>query len=384
MANNSKLRIAVLGLRGIPNVQGGVETHCEALYPRLAANGYNITLFARKGYVPSKDYLFKDVHVVPLWTFRKKNLEAILHTLYGIFYVVFHKKSYDLLHVHGIGPSLLIPIARLFGIPVVMTHHGPDYDRKKWGAFARKILRVSEVSAVRFATEIITVSKHIRSYLKKRFNRESTYIPNGVNLPDILPPAGYLEKYDLTSRRYILAVGRLVPEKGFHDLLEAYKNLETDCKLVIVGDADHEDKYSRTLKEQSKTDNRIIMTGFIKGKELQEIFSNAGLFVLPSYHEGLPIVLLEAMSYNLRILVSDIPANQELAEPDETFPVGDIAALRSKLQYVLQHGFSSQERERVRREFNWDTIAANTEMVYWRATTKRQQTEVRPFADSAK
>lgn len=361
-----------------------METHCEALYPRLASKGHKVTLFARKGYVPDRPYTFNGVEVVPLWAVRRKSLEAILHSLYGVLYIALHRKSFDLLHVHAIGPSLVILLARLFGIPVVMTHHGPDYDRAKWGPFAKKMLKLGEAAAARFATEIIAVSQHIRDLMKQNFNREVTYIPNGVDLPDIVPPGEFLEKHRLRSRKYILAVGRFVPEKGFHDLLEAYKNLETDCKLVIVGDADHEDKYSRTLKEQSKTDNRIIMTGFIKGKELQEIFSNAGLFVLPSYHEGLPIVLLEAMSYNLQILVSDIPANQELAEPDETFPVGDIAALRSKFQYVLQHGFSSQERERIQREFNWDIIAANTEMVYWKATTKRKQTEVRPFADSAK
>jgi len=366
--DHRRLRIAVLGLRGIPEVQGGVETHCQALYPRLAAKGHEVTLFARKGYVPKQPYDYRGVKVIPLWTPRKKSLEAIVHTLLGILNIAFHRTSYDLLHIHAIGPSLVIPIARLFGIPVVMTHHGPDYDRKKWGGFAKKMLRLGEANAARFATEIITVSRHIRSLLKTNFNRAATYIPNGVDLPDILPPGDALIKHGLESRKYILTVGRLVPEKGFHDLLEAYRRIDTDWNLVIAGDADHEDDYSRNLKERAAGIPGVVMTGFIKGKTLQELFSNAGLFVLPSYHEGLPIVMLEAMSYSLPILASDIPANRELAGPEETFRVGDIPDLKERIEERIAQEFApSAGRERIRKEFNWDRIADATEQVYLRA-----------------
>lgn len=376
MTNKQRLRIAVLGLRGIPEVQGGVETHCQALYPRLAAKGHKVTLFARKGYVDPAPYRYRDVQVIPLWTPRKKSLEAIVHTLHGILHVAFHRRSYDLLHIHAIGPSLVIPIARLFGIPVVMTHHGPDYDRKKWGVFAKKMLRLGEANAAKFATEIITVSRHIRNLLKTNFQREATYIPNGVDLPEILPPGEILRKYNLEPRKYILAVGRLVPEKGFHDLLEAHRGLNTDWNLVIAGDADHEDDYSRNLKDRAAGTPGVVMTGFIKGETLQELFSNAGLFVLPSYHEGLPIVLLEAMSYSLPILSSDIPANRELAGPDETFRVGDIPDLQEKLRERIAKVFvPSAGRERIREEFSWDRIADETEAVFCHAleVIKRDQ-----------
>jgi len=367
VANNCKLRIAVLGVRGIPNVQGGVETHCEALYPRLAAKGHDITLFARKGYVPEEPYRYRGVQVVPLWSVRKKSLEAILHTLYGIFYIALRRKSFDLLHIHAIGPSLVIPLARSLGIPVVMTHHGPDYDRKKWGPFGKKVLRFGEVCSAKFATEIIAVSRHIRKLLITNFNRDATYIPNGVDLPDILPPGQFLRKYNLQPRKYFLAVGRLVPEKGFHDLLAAFSGINTDWKLVIAGGADHEDDYSRGIKRDAAKNGQVVMTGFIKGEELQEIFSNAGLFVLPSYHEGLPIVLLEALSYDLPILASDIPANQELVSSEETFPVGDVDALCIKLKEAIQHASTtSQGRARIQSEFNWGIIADKTEEIYRR------------------
>lgn len=368
MTDRGSLHIAVLGLRGIPNVQGGIETHCRALYPKLAARGHRVTVFARKGYVPSEAYTFQGVHVVPLWTVRTRSFEAILHSLRGVIYVAIHRRYFDLLHIHGIGPSLVIPIARLIGIPVVMTHHGPDYDRQKWGGLARRMLRFGEAAAARFATEVIAVSKHIRSHLNAKFNREVAYIPNGVDLPEIIPPGEFLGKHRLEPRRYVLAVGRFVPEKGFHDLLTAFRGLDTDWKLAIAGDADHEDEYSRSLRLQASEDPRVVLTGYIRGEELKESYSNAGLFVLPSYHEGLPIVLLEAMSYGLPVIVSDIPANRELAEADETFNAGDVDDLRNKLSARISGIHSpSNGREHLLDEFNWDRISDETQAVYSRA-----------------
>ena len=364
---SKQLRIAVLGTRGIPDIMGGVETHCQELFPRLVARGHQITLFGRAPYLESKTpYEYRGIKVIPLWAPKKKSLEAIVQTLLGVLYVVKHRNQFDLLHIHAIGPALLVPLAKLFGIPVVMTHHGPDYDRQKWGRLAKYVLRMGESFGCRFADAVVTVSRHIASLVEFQFHRKATYIPNGVNLPELAPPGAMVTRHQLVPRKYILTVGRFVPEKGFHDLLKAISTCHTDWKLVIAGDADHEDDYSRGLKQQAAQDSRVMLTGFIRGSELAEIFSNAGLFVLPSYHEGLPIALLEAISYNLPILASDIPANLELADAGETFPVGDVTVLSEKLQQLTTVGATkAAARHRLEHEFNWDVVAAATEEVYW-------------------
>jgi len=366
------LRVAILGTRGIPDVMGGIETHCCSLYPRLVEKGHRVTIFARKGYVPSSPYEYHGVRVEPLWTPRKKSLEAIFHTAYGVAMVASRRKEFDLLHIHGIGPSLLMPVARLLGLKTVMTHHGPDYDRQKWGRAAKFAIRLGERWGCRSADAVITVSQHVRNTIKALYGRHGHYVPNGVPLPEMVTPEKMMRKFDLRPRQYILAVGRFVPEKGFHDLLEAYRTVQTDWRLVIAGDCDHEDSYSRKLKAIAAKDSRVVLTGFVKGKELGELYSNAGLFVLPSYHEGLPIALLEAMSYDLPLLASNIPANCELAAADETFAVGDVAELKARVEaFVGAPENGRSKRSRIEQEFNWDLVADHTESVYLRVRNPR-------------
>jgi len=369
--SSEKLHIAVLGLRGLPDVQGGVERHCQELYPRLAKNGYDITVLARKGYVPKKPYEYKKIRVIPLWAPKKKNLEAILHTTHGLLWLVRHHRDYDILHIQGIGPSLLAYFVRKLGFCLVVTNHGPEYNRQKWGIIAKRMLKLGERLGARHAYLVIAVSKHIKNLLFENYESVAAYIPNGANLPERVPAGITLSKFGLESGRYFLAVGRLVPEKGFHDLLDAYVKLDTDWKLVIVGDADHKDKYSFNLKKKAEQINGVVMTGFQKGKALSELYSNAGLFVLPSYHEGLPIVALEAMSYKLPMLLSGIPANKELALPEETFPAGNVEILSQKLQSVIESPSSlnspqiiAQKKRRLETEFNWDVIAHQTADLY--------------------
>lgn len=359
------MRIAVLGLRGIPDVMGGIETHCNALYPRLVVKGHRITLFARKGYVSEQPYDCRGVLVEPLWTPRKKSLEAIFHTAYGVLCIACRRKEFDLLHLHGVGPALLTPLARLLGLKTVMTHHGPDYERQKWGAIAKAVIRLGERLGCNYCDAVITVSQHVRRTIKELYGREGSYIPNGVPLPQLLPAGETLKRFGVSPKRYVLAVGRFVPEKGFHDLLEAFREVESDWHLVIAGSSDHEDAYSRNLRAMAARDNRVVLTGFIKGDDLREVYSNAGLFVLPSYHEGLPIALLEAMSYDLPLLASGIPANRELVEGAETFPAGDVPALRERLAAFLAAPLGAlSKRSRIENEFNWDLVCARTELVY--------------------
>lgn len=369
MPSKQKLRIAVLGTRGIPNVMGGIETHCQALYPRLAARGHSITLFARKPYVRHTPYVYEGVQIIPLWSPKKKNLEAIIHTILGLLHILINDRNYDIIHIHGIGPSIVTPLFRLLGFKVVVTHHGADYERQKWGKIAKRVLKVGERLGCRYANAVIAISKHIRTSIFDLYGCSGTYIPNGVQLQEIIPPGEALPRWGLTPRKYILAMGRFVPEKGFHDLLKAFKEVDTGWKLVIAGDSVHDDAYSRSLKMRAREDARVETTGFIKGNVLGEVFSNAGLFVLPSYHEGLPIVLLEAMSYNLPVLASNIPANMELTDLSERFPVGDVASLSAKLSDCINKAkpCSNQKRKVIETDFNWDRVAKLTEELYFNA-----------------
>lgn len=375
--SSDSLRIAVLGLRGFPDVQGGVEKHCQELFPRLARRGLSVTVLGRRGYIPAESRLYEGVSLRPLWAPRKKSLEAICHTGLGVGWLAAHRSAFDLLHIHAIGPSLLAPAARAIGVRLVVTNHGPDYDRQKWGRAAKAMLRLGERLGARHAHAVIAVSRHIQGLLAQQYGARATYIPNGVNAPERVPPGETLAKFGLNPGNYVLAVGRLVPEKGFHDLLEAFGGIGGDWKLAIVGGADHEDDYSRGLRQKAQATAGAVMAGFQKGRALGELYSNAGLFVLPSYHEGLPIVALEAMSYRLPMLLSDIPANREVAMEGEVFPMGQVGPLRGRLAEFIAHPelLRSEDRlaakqRRLEEEFNWDVIAERTAEVYRQAAAK--------------
>ena len=365
------MRIALIGLRGIPEVQGGIERHCQELCPRISNLVGAITLIARSGYVPTENYNYCNVRIKPLWAPKKKGFEAFFHTFLGLIWLIKNRKDFDIIHIHGIGPSLFAPLARLAGFKIVVTNHGPDYDRKKWGKFAQFILRTGESIGSKYAHKLIAVSKTIRENLDKNYSTDCCYIPNGVKINCDELPGKTLSNFNLSPKRYVLAVGRLVPEKGFHDLMDAFEEIETDWKLVIVGDADHENDYSRYIKNKARLSGKIMMIGYQNGDTLKELYSNAGLFVLPSYHEGLPIVALEAMSFELPMFVSDIPANKEIALPDETFPVGDINALAKKMSdffskptYYFRPENFDIKKQRLMKEYNWDHIAEETIKVY--------------------
>lgn len=360
------MKVFVAGTRGIPNIMGGVEKHCEALYPALVSLGVDVVLARRVLYLESKrDQAdeFQGVSVIDIYASRKKSLEAIIHTCLAILQA--KRLGIKFIHIHAIGPSLMIPFARLLGMSVVMTHHGPDYDRQKWGRLAKAFLRRGEWCAAKFANEIIVISETINQIIMKKYGRHDAHlINNGVDFPEIAPTFEYVESLNLESKKYIIAVCRFVPEKGLHDLLEAYKRMNTHYKLVLVGDADHESKYSLGLKERAK-DEGVVLTGFITGDKLNQIFSHAGLFAMPSYHEGLPIALLEALSYNLKVVVSDIPANKEVGLATEVyFPTGDVDLLRERIEQQLSSNYQPDYRKMVVEKYDWSRIAKQTLAVY--------------------
>jgi glycosyltransferase involved in cell wall biosynthesis len=255
---------------------------------------------------------------------------------------------------------------------VVVTNHGPDYDRQNWGNIAKTMLRLGEYLGGKFANEIIVISTVIADIVKKRCGRESNLIYNGVPIPQKSTSTSLLDSLGIKPKKYIVAVARFVPEKGLHDLLEAFKHVGSGYQLVLAGDADHETAYSAQLKKMAAADSRVVLTGYISGEDLNQIFSHAGLFAMPSYHEGLPIALLEAMSYGLPVLVSDIPANKEVdLSAERFFKCGDVKELAEKLVLLLKKGLSDREKAdfqlQIAEKYNWLTIAEQTVQVYEKA-----------------
>jgi glycosyltransferase involved in cell wall biosynthesis len=367
------MRVIVIGTRGIPNIQGGVETHCEELFPRMVKLNYRVHLIRRTCYVPVEDHLteFKGVELSNLFTVRRITIETILHTFLAVLYA--RKKGTDILHVHAIGPAIFIPMARMLGMKVVFTHHGPDYNRAKWGPVAKLVLKFGERWGTACANEVIVISEVIKELLKKKYNRTDTHlIFNGVSPAILSNRTDFIESLGLEPRKYVFTLGRFVEEKGFDYLIKAFNKIEQlGFRLVIAGDADHEIPYTKHLKKLAGMNN-VVLPGFVKGEELHQLFTHARLFVLPSFHEGLPISLLEAMSYKLPVLVSDIPANKQVALPGNTFFVtGDETSLIKSLENILQKDFTAIDYDMSL--YDWDKIALQTDAIYQKVLKSKRK-----------
>jgi glycosyltransferase involved in cell wall biosynthesis len=366
MNMNRPIHVMMLGLRAFPNVQGGVETHTEQLCPLLVELGCKVTVLARSPYHKIGTE-WKSVKFISLWAPKSKVFEAITHTFLGVLYAAI--KRPDILHIQAIGPAIMTLPARLLGLRVVVTHHGPDYDRQKWGRIARIILQLGERWGMQCSNDRIVISKVIADMVRSKYGMESALIPNGVDLPQLLNSFGALEKFGLTSCHYVLLVSRLVQEKRHLDLIAAFRRANLpDWKLVIVGGADHPDAYQSEVLEKA-AEAGVVMTGFQRGLALQELYTHAGIFVLPSSHEGLPIALLEALSYGLKTLASDIPANLEVGLPHEQyFPLGNIEALSDRIRQFSRISLSMEAREDIRKwvtqRYNWRDIAVQTLGLY--------------------
>lgn len=364
------MHICVVGLRGIPHVLGGVETHCEQLFPLIKQLRSNdaITVVARKAYVPELDCVYRGLHVVALAHARSKYLETITNAIYGVLYTKLVLQA-DVLHLHGIGPALTAPLARSLGLKVVVTYHSKNYEHRKWNTFCQWILRGGELCTMVFAHKVIAVSPSLTTDLKARFPRFANkvcFIPNGANHFDesvaaALSADGVLLKFGLKPHGYILSVGRLVPEKGFDDLIKAFNATGLACKLVIAGDANRQDSYAASLLRQAS--DRVIFTGLLGGPELHKLLQNTSLFVLPSHNEGLSIAALEAAAVGVPLLLSDITANLDLAlRPENYFRVGDVEDLRCRL--VCDHSVFRAECDRLLQLYNWTTACTQTSNVY--------------------
>lgn len=356
------MKIVVTGTRGIPNIMGGVETHCEELFPRIAAKGFDVTLIRRKSYVKDTLKEYKGVKLIDIATPKKKSFEAIVHTFRAI--VKARQLKADVVHIQAIGPALLVPFARLLGMKVVFTHHGPDYDRDKWGMVAKTMLKIGERMGTTYANEVVVISHVIKDLLEKKYGRKNCHlIYNGVPKPEVCDYPEYFEELGIEKGKYVLGMCRFVPEKNLHHLVEAFSKIDAKgCRLVLAGDTDFEDDYSRHLKEMARTNN-VVLTGFVKGRKLHSLLTNARCYVLPSSHEGLPIALLEAMSYKLPVIVSDIPANLEVGlNNGEYFHLGDIDELAMKLQQNIDNDYHQVAYDMSK--YDWDKIADQFLEVY--------------------
>lgn len=368
-----RLSIMVLGLRGVIDVQGGIETHARRLYPLLARLGCDVEIVQRSAYFPRERRRreWRGLKLTYLWSTRLRIVEPAVHTLLGVLYAAI--KRPDVLHLHAVGPALLAPLARLLGLRVVVTHHAADYEREKWGPFAKALLRAGERLGVGFANRPIVVSPILKQLVETRYRVGATLIPNGAPLATPRRTRQTLRRFDLRPGRYVLCVARLDPVKRQHDLIASFRaaRMPPGWKLALVGDIRYDDRYCRRLLDEAARDPRIVLTGYQSGAALHELYSHAGVFVLPSALEGHPIALLEAAVFELPVLASAIPANLALPLPKSCFfPVGDTRALAVKLEETTGAATPRAAGERravhlaVRAEYSWRKAAELTSSVY--------------------
>ena len=366
----------MFGQKRIPSREGGVEIVVEELCTRMVAQGHNVTCYNRGGHHVSgsefdskrlKEYKGINLKTVP--TIEKKGLAAVSSSFFAALCCAFGK--YDVVHIHAEGPAFFAWIPKLLGKKVIVTIHGLDWQREKWKAgFGAKFIRQGERNAVKYADEIIVLSKGVQDYFEKTYGRKTVFIPNGVNRPKKQKAELITEKYGLEKDSYILFLGRLVPEKGIKYLIEPFKQVDTDKELVIAGGSSDTSEFENEIKELAKEDKRILFTGFVQGQELEELYSNAYVYVLPSDLEGMPLSLLEAMSYGNCCLVSDIPECVDVVEDKALiFQKSDVNSLYTKLVDICCNSskvksFKCTAEEFVCNKYSWNKIVKDTCYLY--------------------
>ena len=373
--DKTKLNIAMLGQKHVPSREGGVEIVVEELSTRMVQRGHDVTCYNRKGHhISGKEFdskklrEYKGVKLKSVFTINRKGLAAMTSSLFASIKVALGR--YDVVHYHAEGPCGMLWIPRLFGKRCIATIHGIDWQRAKWNGFATKYIRFGERIAAKCADEIIVLSRHVQDYFYETYNRKTVFIPNGVNKPEKKEADLIKDRWGLEKDDYILFLGRLVPEKGITYLLKAFRGGHTDKKLVISGGSSDTEDFERELRKLAEDDERIIFTGFTEGQELEELYSNAYIYVLPSDLEGMPLSLLEAMSYGNCCLTSDIPECTEVEEDKAViFKKGDIEDLRAKLQYLSDNPDIVQRYKKTASDFicnkyNWEDIVDKTLELY--------------------
>ncbi len=370
------MKIAMLGHKRVPSREGGVEIVVEELATRMISKGHEVICYNRSGkHVMDKNKKqekldeYKGVKLKKVLTIDIKGLAAITSSFFATLKILF--SNADVVHYHAEGPCAWMWIIKWFSKKrVVATIHGLDWQRAKWGGFATKYIKHGEKTAVKYADEIIVLSKNVQDYFKKEYNRETVFIPNGVSKPIIRKANIITKKFELEKDSYILFLGRLVPEKGIHYLIDAYNEIKTDKKLVIAGAASDTDSYYQDLLEKSKDNKNIIFTGFIQGEELEELYSNAYIYCLPSDLEGMPLSLLEAMSYGNCCLTSDIDECASVMEDKGiTFKKSDVKDLINTLQRLCVDEkkvkqYKNDAQNYILNKYNWNDVVDTTICLY--------------------
>ena len=369
------MRIAIIGQKGIPATFGGVEKHVEALAIRLGKAGHEVIVYTRAWYAAPQKHFSKGVRTVVTPTVKSKHLDAIVHTLTSTLHAIF--LGVDIIHYHGVGPALLSWIPRLLSpsTKVVATFHSIDRKHQKWGLIARVMLRLGEKAACTFPHETIVVSRGLQEYCRKHYGRDTHFLPNGVQAASKKSGTDAIRQFGLKKDGYIAMVSRLIPLKGAHYLIAAYKllkrrGLTAGKNLVIIGDSAFSDAYVAKLRDLAKDDQDIVFTGYLSGKPLHQAFSNAYAVVHPSEFEGMPIAILEAMSYGKTVVSSDIPGNLEVTRVHGVnFKSKDVNDMADKLAYVIANPKFAKAKGAAARDFvmanyQWDDIARQTAAIY--------------------
>ena len=375
---SKKLKIAMIGQKRVPSREGGVEVVVWELATRLRDAGYQVECYNRLNRHVKKSnydkiksmpgYYCERIRIITVPTLQNGKLNAIIYAFFGTIRALFGK--YDVIHYHAEGPCLLLWIPKLFGIRVVATIHGLDWQRAKWGNFASKMLLAGEKMAAKHADEVIVLSKSVQEYFQETYHRTTYFVPNGIAKPQLRKPNEISRKYGLQGNDYILTLCRIVPEKGLHYLLEAFRNISTDKKLVIAGGFSNAAEYMEKIRQMAAEDERVILTDFVHDTILEELCSNAYIYCLPSDVEGMSISLLEAMSYGRCCLVSDIEENTEVVENKAvTFHKSDSMDLQDKIMNLLEHPeivteYQKQAADFICNKYNWDKMMQETIKIY--------------------
>ncbi len=379
MENNTNLsekplKIAVYGQKhSLKSREGGIEVVVGELVTRMAQKGYQVTCYDRKTkHVSGADLEMpkstNGIKIVPVWTINRKGLAALSSSYAAAIKAAL--SDADVVHIHGEGPGATCWVPKIFGKKVVLTCHGLDWQRSKWGGLASRYIKHGEKVAVKHADEIIVLSQRVQKYFKDAYNRDTVFIPNGVRKPELAPAHMITDKWGLTKDSYVLFLGRIVPEKGLKYLVEAWKGIKTDKKLVIAGGSSDTQAFLSELQDMSKGIDNIIFTGFQQGRVLEELYSNAYIYTLPSDLEGMPLSLLEAMSYGNCCVVSDIPECAEVVEDRAAvFERSDVQDLKRVLQELLNNpekmnDYKKSATEFICSKYNWDDVVDKTLKLY--------------------
>jgi glycosyltransferase involved in cell wall biosynthesis len=363
------LRVTMLGIRGFPNVQGGAEKHAESLACALADLGCDVEAIVRSGYTAGgNSQTWRGIKLSRVWAPRLTGVEAFVHTFLGVLRAAIDRP--DILHIHAIGPAFFTPLARALGLRVVVTYHSRNYEHRKWGRAARAILRLGERAGMAFANGRIAVSEGLAKALTRTYRVAVSAIPNGIDRPRRVQSTATLQAFGLAAHRFVLMVARIDEDKCQLDLIDAFARASpSQWKLALVGAADYSSAYARAIADAARRHAGIVLLGHQAGTALAELYTHAGCFVLPSRFEGQPIAVLEAASYGLPVILSDIAANREIAIPRARyFAVGDVAALAAHLDDVCNaqsaEKLSAAECAGVMARHDWTIIAQRTLAVY--------------------